>query len=65
MKNAELKEILMSQEPVIYNGIEYKRVSAIIYRNEGGKLYVQAELLDKNANSVSIASPDRIARKNE
>jgi hypothetical protein len=65
MKNAELKEVLMSQEPVTHNGIEYKRVSAIIYRNEGGKLYVQAELLDKNANSVSIASPDRITRKNE
>jgi hypothetical protein len=65
MNHAELKEALMTEEPVIYCGIEFKRVSAIIYRNDGKKTFIQAELLDKNLNSVSIAMPGRISRKKD
>ena len=65
MTNTELKDVLMAGEPVTCNDIEYKCVSAVIYRNEGGKLRIQAELLDRNANSVSIASPDKIKRKGD
>lgn len=63
MDNAELKEALTTQVPVMHNGIEYKRISAIIYRMDGNKLIIQAELLDKNQNSITIASPERINKK--
>lgn len=57
MTNEQLKEALFSGCQVEYRGIIYKCVSAIIYRNKGGKLNISAELLDKNNNSVSIVEP--------
>lgn len=65
MTNEELKAALFSGCPVVadsplYGKIEYKCVSAIIYRNKGGKLDISAELLDKNNNSVSIVNPANI-----
>jgi hypothetical protein len=63
MTNAELKDSMMAEEPVIHRGVEYKRVSAIIYRKSGSGVQIQAELLDKNENSVSIADPKRVERK--
>lgn len=62
MTNEELRAALLSCEPVICNGIVYSRVSAVIYRRNGsGGIRLQAELLDKNANSVTIAAPDRVS----
>lgn len=56
MTNEEAKEALQNKTPVVCGGIEYKRLSAIIYRyNDKGKFLVSAELLDKNKNSVTIA----------
>lgn len=63
MTNTELKEAMMAEEPVVCNGIEYKCISAIIYRKNGNGITVQAELLDKTMHSVSIASPHWIERK--
>lgn len=65
MTNEELKAALFSGCPIVadsplYGKIKYKCVSAIIYRNKGGKLDVSAELLDKNNNSVSIVNPKYI-----
>ncbi len=60
MTNDELKEALFDGRPVEHNGIIYKCVSAIIYRNKKGKLDISAELLDKNKNSVSIVNPAKI-----
>ncbi len=60
MTNEQLKEALFSGCPVEHNGIVYKCVSAIIYRNKSGKLDVTAELTDKNDNSVSIVDPKKI-----
>lgn len=57
MTNEQLKEALFSGCQVEHRGIIYKCVSAIIYRNKGGKLNISAELLDKNGNSVSIVEP--------
>lgn len=51
MTNDELKEALFSGCQVEHRGIVYKCVSAIIYRNKGGKLDISAELLDKNENN--------------
>lgn len=56
MTNEEAKEAMQKQTPVVCDGIEYRRISAIIYRyDHRGKLYISAELLDKRANSVTIA----------
>ncbi|MCF8018332.1 MAG: hypothetical protein K9L62_02915 [Vallitaleaceae bacterium] len=65
MTNQELKEAMMSEESVFYNGSEYKCVSAVIYRKNGNKIKIQAELTDKNARSVIIANPDKVERKHE
>ena len=60
MTNDQLKEALFSEKPVEYNGIRYKRISALIYRkNEKGGLRVQVELEDMKAHSVTIAEPSR------
>lgn len=56
MTGEEAKAALQNKTPVVCGGTEYKRISAIIYRyNEKGQFLVSAELLDKNANSVTIA----------
>lgn len=56
MTGEEAKECLLSKEKVIYNGITYKRISAIIYRlGERNNIIVSAELLDNSKNSVTIA----------
>lgn len=65
MTNQELKEAMMSGKCVLYNGAEYKCVSAIIYRRNGNKIKIQAELTDKNAHSVSIVNPDKVESKHE
>ena len=56
MTNEEAKEALQNKTPVVCGGIEYKRLSAIIYRyNDKGEFLISAELLDKRGNSVTIA----------
>lgn len=60
MTNEQLKEALFSGCQVEHNGIIYKCVSGIIYRNKGGKLDISAELMDKNNNSVSIVNPAKV-----
>lgn len=60
MTNEELKAALFRYCPVEHNGIVYKCVSGIIYRNKGGKLDISAELLDKNNNSISIVNPAKV-----
>ena len=56
----QLNEALMNGQPVEYNGIVYKCVSAIIKRNKNGKPVYTAELTDRNNNSVSIVEPAKI-----
>ena len=63
MENKELKPALLSGCPVVYNGITYKCVSAIIYRRNGHKVDVAVELMDKHKNSVTLANPARVKRK--
>lgn len=56
MTNEEIKEAFSKQSPVICGGIEYARISAIIYRYDTkGKFIISAELKDKHTNSVTIA----------
>lgn len=56
MTNEEIKGAFSKQSPVICGGIEYARISAIIYRHDAkGKIIISAELKDKHGNSVTIA----------
>lgn len=56
MTNNEAKIALKNHTPVVFNGIEYLYISAIIYRYDKNKnLVISAELTDKNTRSVTIA----------
>ena len=67
MDNAELKNALLSKRPIILKHltleVEYKCVSAIIYREKEGNVDISAELLDKNEWSVTICDPSQIRYK--
>lgn len=56
MTNEEAKDALFRKSPVTCKGIDYRQISAIIYRlNQAGNLMITAELLDKNTWSVTFA----------
>ena len=56
MTNNEAKNALKNRTPVVFNGIEYLYISAIIYRYDNNhNLVISAELTDKNERSVTIA----------
>lgn len=66
MTNTELKAALQSRKPVIlrssrYGEMRYKYVNAIRYTlDKDGEIAVQAELLDYNGGSVTIASASEV-----
>lgn len=72
MTNNELKEALISQKPVVLHSLRhgmtlhYRCVQAIRYvPGKDGKIAVQAELLDYNNGSVTIASAEDISLDEE
>ena len=56
MDEREIMSALGRECPVECKGIQYKKVSAVIYRKKDGRKYIQAELEDKGGNSVTIDS---------
>ncbi len=66
MTNTELKEALFNRRPVvadlgIHGELTFARVYGIIYRaGNNGKVDISVELMDKNENSIVVASPDKI-----
>jgi hypothetical protein len=63
--NAELKEALLNQKPVILtlnDGTEVncRCVSGIIYRAKNGKITVSAEVIDNNGMCRYNAKPKQI-----
>lgn len=66
MTSDEIKKAMHNFSPVRYKGIEYKRITAFIYRavpvpmSNNYKGVLQVELLDKNANSVTIAEAEKV-----
>lgn len=66
MTNAELKAALQNRKPVVYRSprygeLRYKYVNAIRYTlGAGGEIDVQAELLDYNNGSVTIAKASEV-----
>jgi hypothetical protein len=63
MTAEEIKDALLKKNPVIAHGIEYACVNAVIYREQGGKIAVSGELLDKSKNSVTIVALDKIEKR--
>lgn len=62
MTSEEIKDALLKKYPVHADGIEYKCVTAVIYREKDGRIAVSAELLDKCKNSVTIVALDKIEK---
>ena len=66
MTNAELKAALQSRKPVVLRSphlgeLKYRRVSAIKYTlDSSDNIIVQAELLDYNDHSVTIAKGSEV-----
>lgn len=61
MTNEQAKQALQNRTPIIYRGIEYAYISAIIYRyDDKGRFLVSAELKDKKANSITIALLEQV-----
>lgn len=71
MTNAELKAALQSRKPVIfrsprYGELKYKCVNAIKYTlDRAGEIIVQAELLDYNGGSITIANGSEVFFDND
>lgn len=65
MTGQELKEAMLSEKLVTFEGRLYK-VSALIYRKgKSGKIVLTAELRDLRADSVCIVNPQRVEAENE
>lgn len=66
MTNEEAKQALMDKAPVVFQGVEYVRIMALIYRlDKYGKINVSGELLDKCMHSVIIAEVKNIELKEQ
>lgn len=63
MTAEEIKDALLNKYAVVANGIEYRCVTAVIYREKDGRITVSGELLDKKQNSVTIVSLDKIKKR--
>ena len=58
------KAAYFAEKPVIFDGTEYERISALIYRkNKGKNPHLTLELYDKCKHSVTIAAPDKVQLK--
>lgn len=60
MTKSEAKAAFLAQQPITHNGIEYRCISGLIYRLQGGKTVLKLELEDKCLHSVTIADPERV-----
>lgn len=59
---AEAKELLTAETPVFFKGIEFVKITALIFRRAFGEYVPSAELLDKNRNCIVIAPLDWIEK---
>lgn len=66
MTTEEAKQAFFEEKPVIFDNIEYVRITALIYRKrEGQAPYLMLELLDQNKRSTMTVLPDRVKLKGE
>ena len=60
MNKKDAIETFKAGSSVIYNGIEYPYISAIIYRRGLCGIYARLELMDRNGRDVVIVDPKRV-----
>lgn len=60
MTKDDAKAAFLAATPVQHGGIEYDRISALIYRIKAGTVVMSVELASMKANSVTIAAPERV-----
>ena len=66
MTTEEAKQAFFSEKPVIFDNIEYVRISALIYKKkEGQKPHLLLELLDQNKRSTMTTYPHRVYAKGD
>jgi hypothetical protein len=63
MTSEEIKDALLNKYAVVANGIEYKCVTAVIYREKDGRITVSGELLDKCNHSGTVVALDKIKKR--
>lgn len=68
MNNEELKAALQTGTPVILNipqqgEIKCECVTGIIYRQKNGRIFLQAEVKDRNNNTVYVCDPKKLTVK--
>lgn len=65
MTNNEAKQAFKDGCAVVCDGISYNCISALTMRKSkrDGSVYIQAELLDKCGNSVTIARVSDVERR--
>lgn len=66
MTSAEAKKAMLAGRPVVYDGMQFPYISAMIYRRGvRNAVIAQVELLDRTKNSVVIVNPEKVMLKEE
>ncbi|MFR9296298.1 MAG: hypothetical protein ACLVLI_01115 [Aedoeadaptatus pacaensis] len=60
MTYEEAKKAFDCQEPVLYKGVEYRQINAIIFRRRRSDRIVQLELQDIDTRSVTVADMEKV-----
>lgn len=60
MTYEEAKKAFDRQEPVLFKGVEYRHINAIIFRRRGSDRIVQLELQDIETKSVTVADMEKV-----
>lgn len=60
MTYEEAKKAFDRQEPVLFKGVEYRHINAIIFRRRRSDRIVQLELQDIDARSVTVADMEKV-----
>ena len=60
MTYEEAKKAFDCQEPVLYKGVEYRQINAIIFRRRRADRIVQLELQDIDTRSVTVADMEKV-----
>lgn len=60
MTGQELKEAMLSERLVTFEGRKYKVLALIYRKGKSGKIVLTAELRDLKADSVCIVNPQKI-----
>lgn len=60
MTYEEAKKAFDCQEPVLYKGVEFRHINAIIFRRRGSDRIVQLELQDIDTRSVTVADMGKV-----